>query len=111
MNPGFAEQSARLTVQVAGLFNRKNSGGEVKADALAFLAGIDAAQEQNRSVDTAFAELNAFRQKSDPESIDTEYFKFAAYIHETVSVGVGLDDCQNLRSGLDRGADDAEVVS
>ena len=89
-------------VQRLGLLQGEDDGGEVEADAFAFLAGIDAAQQQDRLVDAAFAQLDPLGQKGDTKGVHAQLLQFAADIHETVAVGIGLDDSQNFGSaGMD----------
>ena len=105
-----AEQPAGGLVECLGLLHGEYGGGQVETDAFAFLSGIDAAQQQDRFVDAAFAELYRFSQKGDPEGIDPQIVQFAADLFESMAVGVRLDHCQDFRGDRQPGADDPVVV-
>ena len=111
MHPRLAKKLARCLVEGTGLLQVENNGGYIVTDTFAFLTGIHPAQKQNRLVYAGLAELDSLGQKGNAKRIYPQVFQFAADIHETMAISIGLDHSQYFRALWNGRAYDPVIMS
>ena len=65
-----------------------------------FLAGPEAAENENRSVHAGFADLDAFTGGCHAEPVRAGFFESLGDLRTTMAIGVALDDGENFSGRL-----------